>query len=172
MLNEVVHKVCFADDATNVLTNVYADLCKKHVSVTAYAVAAYGLNRLACLIGLFLKHDLSECVSLLSGDEVCAVSLHFSDQLICNICKCENFLFCDAGKVVIKATAVDDILARFSDVSGIVNDNGGITCACADSLLSGGENCLYNAGAAGTYEKSYLGMALHNCRRLECGLIH
>ena len=43
VLYEGVIKVGLADDSADVVTNAHADLCKKHLGISANAVAAYGL---------------------------------------------------------------------------------------------------------------------------------
>ena len=41
VLNEIVVKIGLADDATDVLSNVYAYLCEKYVSITANTVTVF-----------------------------------------------------------------------------------------------------------------------------------
>ena len=115
MLNEIVGEVGLADDTSDLLADVYADLSEDNVCITSYAMTAYHLNGLAALGGLLLKHYGDQLLSLLGGNEVCAVLLHLGDQLVCDGIESEYFLFSDAGQVIIEGTAVDNVLTCLLD---------------------------------------------------------
>ena len=124
------------------------------MSITTDTVAVNNKSCVAFLVFGFNKNDFSQCVNLFSVNHISAVFKHNRDKLVSNITECKNFLFSNTRKVIVESTTVDNVLAGFLDVSGIINDNGRVTCTCTDSLFTRRKHCSYNTGTAGANEQT------------------
>ena len=83
---------------------------------------------------------------------ITAILFHVIDQLVCHGIYNDNLFLCDAGKVVIKGAAVDDILGCFRDIGGLIHQYRRVACSCSHCSLSGGKDCGHNARATGSTE--------------------
>jgi Cd2+/Zn2+-exporting ATPase len=62
VLNEIVHKVCFADYATDFVANINADFFKKHLGISTNAIAVNELLDLAAAAESRSNHPIAESI--------------------------------------------------------------------------------------------------------------
>ena len=115
----------FEYDAADVLRRLYPNHGKKGSGISAHALAVQSLG---------CEDGGRQLILLLFGNQIAALlANHVIHQLISDAVHSNDFLFCNAGKVIVKGTAVHDVRRRFSDIGCFVHQRGRVSCACADS---------------------------------------
>ena len=83
--------------------------------------------------GLFVNSEMFHGYTKIENEESEFLTAVFDASFITGS-ESENFLFCNAGEIVIKGAAVDNILSCLFNVCRVVNDYGGIARARANRL--------------------------------------
>ena len=117
------------DDTADTVGNFHADHGEQRFGAPSHAFTVEPLGRQNGrdqFILLFLARE----IAALLGEHI--VHEFFHDGIYG-----DDFLFRDAGKVVVERTAVDDVFRRFADIRRFVHECGRIARARADAPCGG-----------------------------------
>ena len=145
--------LAFEDDAADVIPYGHSDFGKKHFCTSAHALTADDF-----LSVLFYQNGIYQLLYLFRACMVTSSLLHVINQFISDHINGNHFFFCDAGKVVVKGTSIDDVFCCLGDISCLIHKYRRISSACAHSSLSRRKNSGYNARTAGSYQHVHVFM--------------
>ena len=97
---------------------------------------------------------------------------HIVHQFIHYRRNCYNLFFRNTGQIIIKNTAIYNILRRFSDICRLIHQSRRISCAGADSSLPGREHCRHHSRTTGCGDQGDIFMFHHDIAGLQRRIFH
>ena len=132
-----LHKrmVCcsFINDTTDIFANLNANRRKYLARVTSNPV--FVDDQLSFII--LNQNSIYKLFSLCIVNLKSSVLQHIINQFIPYIAENKNFFFSNTRQIVVKGTAVNNILCRFWNICSIIDDDRRISCACTNRLFTG-----------------------------------
>ena len=155
----------FKDDATDICRNRNSHHRKQSSRIPSDTFPVQGALR--------RDHGLDQLVLDLFAGKIAAVVIDkAAHQFITDRIHRHDFLLRDAGKVVVKRTAVDDVAGCFLKIRCLVHEHRRISCSGSDGPFPGGQHRRHHAGTSGRNEERDLRMLHHHIAALECRIFH